>query len=924
MTTCRSSDSPETTLIPAETQRTGIGPDRLHRPKPLRIVYLEDNPNDQKLVARALKKAGLTCECRFVDRLPEFLTELSECEPDAILCDYRLPGYDTLAALRAAQELRPGVPFIFLSGTVAEERAVECLLAGATDYVLKDNLDRLGMVVVRAVNESEIRAAHQSAQAALRKSEERARLLFEYAPDAFYLIDLAGRFLDGNRAAEEVVGYRREELIGKSFLDLELLDASQRGCATESLARCAQGQATGPEEYRLRRKNGSLVTVEIRTYPVEIQGQMLVLGIARDVTGRKQAEVELRQSEERLRAVWEHSIDGMRLTDSRGRIIAVNEAYCRLVKLPRERLLGELFTVAYDESGTNGMLETYREQVESGKLVPRQTVRARLWNKQELDWDIATSAVEVGGTGKLVLTIFRDITERKVLEEAQRRLAAAVEQAGECIVITDVQGTIQYVNPAFVRVTGYSLQEALGQNPRLLKSGKQDAAFYQQMWQELSQGNSWNGRLINKRKDGTLIEADASITPIRDGAGRITNYVAVQHDVTHQVQLETQLRQSQKMEAVGQLAGGVAHDFNNLLLVMRGNAELLQMEPFGETEPARECLRQITAAAERAANLTRQLLAFSRKQVMQSQPVVLNEIIANVAKMLKRVIGEHIDLKCHYSIGLPYVQADAGMMEQVLVNLAVNARDAMPRGGELHISTERVELGTTATPESAEARPGEFVRLSVRDNGTGIAPEHMSHLFEPFFTTKQAGKGTGLGLATVYGIVKQHQGWIEVNSQPGAGATFRIFLPTVPAPPAKTPTEAREQTPRGGTETILLVEDEVAVRVMTRRVLEHFGYQVYEAARAKEAMDVWAAHREEIEVLLTDIVMPDGVNGWELAEGFHSQKPALKIILMSGYNNAAAEKGTAFLKKTKSQFIQKPCATNVLLEAVRKGLDAVS
>ena len=258
--------------------------------------------------------------------------------------------------------------------------------------------------------------------------------------------------------------------------------------------------------------------------------------------------------------------------------------------------------------------------------------------------------------------------------------------------ITDVQGTILYANPAFEKITGYSRQEALGQNPRILKSGKHDAAFYTEMWDTLAQGEVWHGHFINKRKDGTLYEEDASITPIRDGAGQIVNYVAVKRDVTREVQLEAQLRQAQKMEAVGQLAGGVAHDFNNMLAVIRGNAELLLMDEEHARAGARECLKHVIAAAERAANLTRQLLIFSRKQVMQSQPLALNDVIGNLTKMLKRVIGEDIRLQCRYAAQLPFVQADPGMLEQVLLNLVVNARDAMPQGGQLLITTERVSV----------------------------------------------------------------------------------------------------------------------------------------------------------------------------------------------------------------------------------------
>jgi len=392
-------------------------------------------------------------------------------------------------------------------------------------------------------------------------------------------------------------------------------------------------------------------------------------------------------------------------------------------------------------------------------------------------------------------------------------------------------------------------------------------------------------------------------------------------DISARKLLEDQFRQSQKMEAIGQLAGGVAHDFNNMLAVIRGNAELLLMDEDRHTAATNDCLKQITAASERAANLTRQLLAFSRKQVMQSQPLVLNRVIADLTRMLKRIIGEHIDLRCSYAEQLPYVRADAGMIEQVLLNLAVNARDAMPRGGHLLISTDTASFDTAYAKTRPEASAGEFVCVAVTDTGTGIAPEHLPRIFEPFFTTKELGKGTGLGLATAYGIITQHRGWIDVSSQAGAGATFRIYLPVIPSPRvAPVAPQAGTELP-GGTETILLVEDDYAVRVITRRVLESRGYKIYEATTAREAVEVWRSRAEEIALLLTDIVMPQGVTGRDLTDELRAQRPTLKVIFMSGYSADVIGKDTEFFRRIKSYFLQKPFSAEVLLQTVRRCLD---
>jgi signal transduction histidine kinase len=441
------------------------------------------------------------------------------------------------------------------------------------------------------------------------------------------------------------------------------------------------------------------------------------------------------------------------------------------------------------------------------------------------------------------------------------------------------------------------------------------------MWDTLVKGEVWHGHFMNKRKDGTIYEEDASITPIRDAAGQIVNYVAVKRDVTHEVQLEDQLRQAQKMEAVGQLAGGVAHDFNNMLVVIRVNAELLLMDEEKLGAGAREGLKHVIGAAERAANLTRQLLIFSRKQAMQSQPLALNDLIENLTRMLKRVVREDIRLECRYAAELPFIQADPGMLEQVVLNLVVNARDAMPKGGHLLIATEGARVDEGYARANREARAGEFVCLVVSDTGTGIAPEHLQRIFEPFFTTKDVGKGTGLGLATVYGIVQQHQGWIEVSSRLGEGTTVKIFLPAIAAPAEKAAAAQAGAELRGGTEAILLVEDDEPVRLTTRRMLERYGYRIWEAGNAREAREVWRSHREEVALLLTDIVMPEGITGRDLAAELRKDRPGLKVVFMSGYSAQVVGKGTDFSRRARSHFLQKSCSPGTLLQTVRQCLD---
>jgi signal transduction histidine kinase/ActR/RegA family two-component response regulator len=418
-------------------------------------------------------------------------------------------------------------------------------------------------------------------------------------------------------------------------------------------------------------------------------------------------------------------------------------------------------------------------------------------------------------------------------------------------------------------------------------------------------------------KDGRVF--DRYSAPMFGTDDRYYGRVWYFRDITERKQLEEQLRQSQKMEAIGQLAGGVAHDFNNILGAMMMQTELTAMID-GLPEEVCSGLHEIRRAAERAANLTRQLLLFSRRQVMQPRQLDVNESVTSLARMLQRILGEDIRLQLNLHPKPVVTYADAGMLDQVLMNLAINARDAMPGGGQLNLETAEKTLDDTQAQLIAGACPGRFVRLKVSDSGCGIPPENLSSIFEPFFTTKEPGKGTGLGLATVFGIVKQHNGWLQVRSEVGRGTTFEVFLPASETPTAATPVLTEKSQLPGGSETILLVEDEQAVRTLTRVVLERYGYTVVEADDGVAAQEVWAEHKNRVALLLTDMVMPEGVNGQELAAKLQAEKPDLKVIICSGYSTELA--GRELKLRPGQSFLQKPFPPDQLLEAVRKLLDA--
>lgn len=506
--------------------------------------------------------------------------------------------------------------------------------------------------------------------------------------------------------------------------------------------------------------------------------------------------------------------------------------------------------------------------------------------------------------------------KQQAAAEEVRRLYAAVEQLPVTVVITDATGAIEYANPAFEAVTGYSRAEAIGQNPRVLKSGKHDDAFYRSLWDTISAGSIWRGRIINKRKDGELIQEEATISPVRDEQGLITHYVAIKRNITQELLREEMLRQAQKMDSIGRLAGGIAHDFNNMLGVILGNAELA-LEQVDPEQPVYGDLNEICKAARRSADLTRQLLAFARRQAVRPLVLELNDTVSGMLTMLRRLISESITLDFVPDRNPAPVRMDPSQLDQLLVNLCVNARDAIEDSGMITIRTQTTSL----TPDDCEGRegvhPGEYVVLSVADTGRGMDRETLEHAFEPFFTTKKKGEGTGLGLATVYGIARQSGGFVEVESQRGQGAVFSIYLPRHNVMSVEIVEQAAMPSLAGSHETILLVEDEPGVLSITRRMLQRLGYEVLAAATPKEALAIAEAQRDRIALLLTDVIMPD-MNGRELSERILAIKPGLPCLFMSGYSaEVITSKGIVW---EGIHFVPKPFTAESLAEAVRETL----
>ena len=508
--------------------------------------------------------------------------------------------------------------------------------------------------------------------------------------------------------------------------------------------------------------------------------------------------------------------------------------------------------------------------------------------------------------------------EQHTAEESSRKLSRAVEHSADSVIVTDLHGVIEYVNPAFEALSGYKLEEVCGKTPRILKSGEQAPEVFQHLWKTILAGDVYRGILVNRKKNGELYYVEESICPVRDNQGTITHFIANGHDLTERRRLEAQILQGQKMDAIGNLAGGVAHDFNNLLTIITSYAELA-LDSVPDGSPLQAKIQEILLAARRAAELTRQLLAFGRKQSQALRVADLNQVIARIANTLPRLIGEDIAFTFTGGEGLGSVRVDPLQIEQILMNLAANARDAMPQGGHLKIETSNQQLDEGYIQFKKAIIPkGRYALITVSDDGAGIPPEHLPHIFEPFYTTKPLGEGTGLGLATVYGIVKQNKGYVWAYSEPKMGTVFKIYLPCVKGKDAPSDVvEVKIEPVIRGSETVLLVEDEAAVRRATAEFLTLQGYTVLEAKDGLDALSVSQGHNSNIDLLLTDVVMPN-MSGGQLATELAQVRPDTKLLFVSGY----AGKTVLDHKVTdlETNFLQKPYTLKQLSLKIRTAL----
>ena len=1035
----------------------------------LRILHLEDNPDDALLVRDLLAHDELPAEIHHVGNRPDFTQALSEQKWDLVISDYRLPGFTGLDALKLVREQSPLLPFILMSGTIGELAAIESLKSGATDYVLKQNRDRLPSAVRRALAEAEERTLRHNAEEELRRSEKQYRLLFQGNPHPMWVFDLETlMLLEVNEAAIQHYGYSREEFLRMSLTDLRSGETDRR---VKSLR---LDEDLNGLTWRHRRKDGSFIDMEVVWTPLAFQGRLAALTMATDVTARRRAahqtaqfaklshqlsaattaaeagmficeaadelfhwddfaldlysaardevvsllsittiegqrveipatlqpktanalvqrviargaevvsaretgekdgttmvapirkgervigvlfiqnrrphsysgqdlatlqtlsdqcagalervraEEELHHSQRRFRDLFENSPDAIFVEDLQAKVLDANATACALHGMTREQIIGKN---ALEELVAPEHRETARAQFQklaNGQMTWFEGESLRL-DGRTVPVEIRVVRIEFEGQPALLFHV-RDVTERRAAEMALRSSETLFRSVWENSVdgmrLTDENGLIVAVNSAFCRLVGMS-QEQLESKPfSIIYEADAD-------WEAMCRNHRENFRTGTAQEkierqfnlhDGRQVVFEITDSFVESG-GKPRLLLSLFRDVSLHKRLEEQLRQSQKMEAIGQLAGGVAHDFNNILTIILGHATLLTMSALDPKALA--SASQIKQASERAAGLTRQLLAFGRKQIVNPRPLDLNRVVGGMTEMLGRLLGEDIALQLNFSSEPAVIEADPTMLEQILLNLAVNSRDAMPRGGRLAIRIMHCEIDTNHIRKYIEASQGRYVCLSHTDTGSGIPPENLTRIFEPFFTTKELGKGTGLGLATVYGIVKQHKGWIEVESEINRGTTFQIYLPVTDAM-IPTPESAETQfRALGGTETILVVEDERDLRDIITRTLNRHGYRVFQAVDGHNALQIWSEYKDQIALVFTDVIMPGGLNGRELAERLWLEKPALKVIFSTGYGADAL--GKDFKLDPELNFLPKPYLPNALAQLVRRCLDS--
>jgi two-component system cell cycle sensor histidine kinase/response regulator CckA len=871
------------------------------------VLVVEDDPHTAELERRALVRAGK--RVRITGLVGDAIAAMWEETFAVILLDYRLPDGDPWPVFEAARRMMPPVPVILATSVGDERIAAEVIHRGGADYLIKTNgfWEQLPAIIDRVLK-----------TAGAEQSNARLAALVESSDDAIVSESLRGEILSWNAGAERLFGYSAAEAIGMPMSALTPADRLAEGATI--LDGIRHGRATRLETVRLHR-DGSPVDVSITVSPV-FDGAGFVVSAAailRDITDRKRKDDLLRENEQLLRLALESARMGVwdldLTTDTTTRSLRHDQIFGYEALQPHWGI--EAFNKHVLPEELDGIKLAFEEAMVSGALKFECRIR---WPDGSLHWIQAEGCPVADAEGRpvRVIGVLTDITERKAAEEALRKSAeldrALFDGSPLPMLLFDIVSLeILAVNDASLQQYGYSREDLLAMTIEDI-SRPEDVPALIATRPDSQEEYLRAGVFAHRKKDGTFVRVAVHVHDVWVGERRLR--LALLQDVTEQKWLEDQLRQAQKMDAIGRLAGGIAHDFNNILSVINGYSELL-LESLDAEAAGRREIAEINKAGHRAAEMTRQLLAFSRKREVARKAINLNSVLQDMGRMLGRLIGEHIELAIHLDPNLGQVQFDASQLEQIILNLAVNARDAIEGAGLLLIETgnRRLEREDLLARGQTQATPGEYVLLKVSDTGSGMDEATLALIFEPFFTTKEPGRGTGLGLSTVFGIVEQCGGVIDVESELGRGTTFRIYLPRVDSPAFAPAPKEQAPRPAHGGETLLLVEDDEQLRSLLALVLQQAGYTVLETASPQEALTYASNSDHRIDLLITDVVMPQ-MRGPMLAARITEARPAVKVLFLSGYTGKALTAADDL--NPQAPFLEKPFARQALLTKVRE------
>ena len=757
---------------------------------------------------------------------------------------------------------------------------------------------------------AELHKLNQELQAA----ESRQRMLINTISAVVWSLSPTGELSQCTPPWHEFTGLSQEAMQGMGWLDA--LHPSDRNQAKKRLQESLATLKPYEDEFRVRKADGKTCYLAARGVPLQVEkgNANAWYGLFVDITRQKSSDVL-------LAAVVDNALDGIIGINAQGIIQSFNLEAEKQFGYKASEVIGTNIKLLMPEpyhSQHDGYLQNYLQTGMAKIIGIGRRVEAQRKDGSVFPIELGVTEFFVDGEPHFT-GVVRDITKKVEREEELWLRDRAIQAVSQGILITDPNlpdNPIIYASPGAEKLTGYLAEELVGHNCRMLQGAGTDPETVKLIREAIAAQKECSAEILNYRKDGTPFWNALYISPVRDEQGKLYNFIGVQVDVSERRNLESQIHQSQKMETIGQLAGGVAHDFNNLLSIIIGYCELLK-DTLPEEDPNLELIESIFNAGERAAGLTNQLLSFSRRSVIEPKVFDLNTVIRSTEKILGRIIGEDIEMVSILDPQLSRIKADPGLIGQVVMNLAVNARDAMPQGGKLTMETKNLILDEAYVNSHLEVQPGPYVLLMVSDTGIGMTAEVKSHIFEPFFTTKGQGKGTGLGLSVVHGIVKQSNGQIGVYSEPGVGTTFKVYLPAIDDVIRTHRSQPKQKSTSPGKESVLLVEDEAELRKLAFTILKSQGFQVLTAASGQQALEIMQQHPAGVDILVTDVVMP-GMSGRQLAELLTAQFPQMKVLYLSGYTDDAIVRHG--ILQSEVAFLQKPFTPSLLTNKVRQVL----